>query len=159
MRDFFENLLKMKTMEDKVLTVNDIPEGYALCFNNGCADKDKCMHYQAMLLTSADRFKGNAVYPTAWQDGKCRCYREKKLVKKAWGFSSLYKNVDRRDRAEARRYVSSYFGRGNGPYYRAHHGEITLSPKQQEDILKIVANFGPIDGIKFDGYKIDWDFE
>ena len=146
-------------MEDKILKESDIPMGYELCFNSGCADKDKCMHYQAMLLTSAGRYSGSAVFPTAWQDGKCRCYREKKLVKKAWGFSGLYKNVERRDRAEARQCVSSYFGRGNGPYYRAHHGEILLSPKQQADILQIVAQFGPLDGIKFDGYKVDWDFD
>ena len=146
-------------MEEKELKARDIPMGYELCFNSGCANKDKCMHYQAMLLTSADRYKGQAIFPTAWQSDKCRCYREKKLVKKAWGFSGLYKNVDRRDRAEARQCVSSYFGRGNGPYYRAHHGEITLSPKQQADILQIVSQFGPLDGIKFDGYKIDWDFD
>lgn len=146
-------------MEEKELKAKDIPMGYELCFNSGCADKDTCMHYQAMLLTSADRYKGQAVFPTTWQGGKCRCYREKKLVKKAWGFSGLYKNVERRDRAEARQCVSSYFGRGNGPYYRAHHGEILLSPKQQADILQIVAQFGPLDGIKFDGYKVDWDFD
>ena len=146
-------------MEEKELKTNDIPMGYELCFNSGCADKGKCMHYQAMLLTSADRYKGQAVFPTAWQSGECRCYREKKLVKKAWGFSGLYKNVERRDRAEARQCVSSYFGRGNGPYYRAHHGEILLSPKQQADILQIVSQFGPLDGIKFDGYKVDWDFD
>ena len=80
-------------MEDKILKESDIPMGYELCFNGGCADKDTCMHYQAMLLTSADRYKGNAVFPTAWQDGKCRCYHEKKLVKKAWGFTNLYNNV------------------------------------------------------------------
>lgn len=146
-------------MEEKVLKANDIPMGYTMCFNDGCADKDKCMHYQAMLLTSAGRYSGSAVFPTAWQDGKCRCYREKKLVKKAWGFSGLYKNVDHRDKTAARQSVSSYFGRGNGQYYRAHHGEILLSPKQQEDILKIVSQYGPIDGIKFEHYKIDWDFE
>jgi len=47
----------------------------------------------------------------------------------------------------------------NGQYYRAYHGEITLSPKQQSDILQIVAQFGSLDGIKFDHYKTDWDFE
>ena len=96
-------------MEEKELKAKDIPMGYELCFNSACADKDKCMHYQAMLLTSADRYKGQAVFPTAWQSGNCRCYREKKLVKKAWGFSGLYKNVDSRDRTAARRSVSSYF--------------------------------------------------
>ena len=146
-------------MVEKDLKAKDIPLGFELCFNSACADKDKCMHYQAMLLTSADRYKGQAVFPTAWQSGNCRCYREKKLVKKAWGFSGLYKNVDSRDRTAARRSVSSYFGRGNGPYYRAHHGEILLSHKQQADILRIVSQFGSLDGIKFDGFKVDWDFD
>ena len=36
-------------MEEKVLKANDIPMGYAMCFNDGCADKGKCMHYQAMF--------------------------------------------------------------------------------------------------------------
>ena len=146
-------------MEDKILKESDIPMGYELCFNGGCADKDTCMHYQAMLLTSADRYKGNAVFPTAWQDGKCRCYYEKKLVKKAWGFTNLYNNVPHHERAVARSYVRGFWGSGNGQYYRAHHGEILLSPKQQEEILQIVSQFGPLDGIKFDGYKTDWDFE
>ena len=76
--------------------------GYAMCFNSGCADKDTCMHYQAMLLTSAGRYSGSAVFPTAWQDGKCRCYCEKKLVTKAWGFTNLYNNVPHYKRPEAR---------------------------------------------------------
>ncbi len=100
-------------MEDKILKESDIPMGYELCFNGGCADKDTCMHYQAMLLTSADRYKGNAVFPTAWQDGKCRCYHEKKLVKKAWGFTNLYNNVPHHERAVARSYVRGFWESGN----------------------------------------------
>ena len=84
-------------MEEKELKAKDIPMGYELCFNSGCADNDTCMHYQAMLLTSADRYKGQAVFPVAWQSGT--------------------------------------------------------------DILQIVAQFGSLDGIKFDGYKIEWDFD
>jgi hypothetical protein len=68
-------------MEEKVLTAKDIPWRYPLCFNNECADKDRCMHYQAWLLTPKDKFSGAAVYPTAWEDGQCRCFQEKKLVK------------------------------------------------------------------------------
>ena len=71
---------------------------------------------------------------------------------------NFYEHSDN-DKTAARQSVSSYFGRGNGQYYRAHHGEILLSPKQQEDILKIVSQFGPLDGIKFEHYKVDWDFE
>ena len=34
-----------------------------------------------------------------------------------------------------------------------------ISPKQQEDIMKIVAMFGSTEGIKFDHYVTAWDFE
>ena len=132
---------------------------YALCFNDACGLKDKCMHYQARLLTAEGRYSGQAVYPTAWQDGECRCFREKKLVKKAWGFSQLYKNVPHYQRAEARHCVRSYFSSGNGPYYRFYHGENKLSPQQQADILAIIAKFCPTDGVKFDHYVMDWDFD
>lgn len=117
------------------------------------------MHYQAMLLKRGECSYGSAVYPTAWQNGKCECYKEKKRVQKAWGFSQLYRNVNRYRKSEARQSVSSFFGRGNGPYYRAHHGELLLTPKQQEAIMNIIAQFGPTDGIKFDHYKTDWDFD
>jgi hypothetical protein len=67
--------------------------------------------------------------------------------------------VPQRQKAEARHYVHALFGRGNGPYYRAHHGDIMLSPQKQEDILAVLAKFGSIEGIGFDHYVIDWDFD
>ena len=45
-------------MEEKELKVEDIPKGYPLCFNNECADKDRCMHYQARLLMPKERYYG-----------------------------------------------------------------------------------------------------
>ena len=146
-------------MEEKELKGKDIPWGYSLCFNNECADKDKCMHYQARLLMPQDRYSGPAVFPTAWENGKCRCFREKRRVTKAWGFTKLYRNVPQHLKAEARQRVRALFGKGNGPYYRVHHGENMLSPEKQEEILKILARFGSIEGIKFDHYVTDWDFE
>ena len=146
-------------MEERELKAKDIPWGYPLCFNSGCADKDRCMHYQAWLVMPKDRNSGTAVYPTAWEDGPCRCFCEKKLVEKAWGFTRLYDNVPRGQRALARQCVHALFGGGNGPYYRVHNGERMLWPKKQEEILALLAKFGSIEGIKFDHYVTDWDFE
>ena len=146
-------------MEEKELNYKDIPSGYPLCFNNECTEKARCMHYQARLLMPEDRYTGAAVFPTAWQNSTCKCFREKRLVRKAWGFTKLYHNVPQRQKAEARQSVHAFFGRGNGPYYRAHHGELMLSPKQQEEIMKIIAKFGSAEGISFDHYVTDWDFD
>ena len=144
---------------EKELKAKDIPMGYALCFNDACNRKETCMHHLAQVLTShQEQHIGQAVYPTAWKDGECHCYCEKKLVRKAWGFSHLYDNVSKYHKAEARQRVRSYFSKGMGPYYRFHHGENMLTPKQQDDIMQILAQFGSIEGIKFDHYEIGWDF-
>lgn len=145
-------------MEEKELTYEDIPMGYPLCFNNECANKSRCMHHQARLLMPANRYYGSAVLPTAWQDGKCKCFHEKRLVRKAWGFTHFYDNVPQRQKSEARQCVHAFFGRGNGPYYRVHHGENMLSPEQQAKIMNIIAQFGSTDGIRFDHYVTGWDF-
>ena len=146
-------------MEEKVLNRKDVPMGYPLCFNSECTKKACCMHYQARLLMPEDRFCGSAVFPTAWQDGTCKCFREKRMVQKAWGFTKLYHNVPQRDKAEARSCVRNYFSRGCGPYYRYHKGENKLSPKQQADIMAILAKYGSTDGIRFDHYETAWDFD
>ena len=145
-------------MEEKKLTYKDVPMGYPLCFNDECAKKASCMHYQARLLLPEGRQHGAAIYPTAWQDGECKYFREKRFIKKAWGFTHLYDNVPQRDRAEARYCVRSSFSGGNGPYYRVHHGENMISPEKQQEILKILSRFGSTDGIRFDHYVEDWDF-
>ena len=145
-------------MENIELKSKDIPGGYALCFNSDCDKKESCMHYQAQLVAE-ERDKGSAVYPSAWQDGKCSCYKEKKLVQNAWGFSQLYCNLPSYLRAEARRSVSALFGSGNGQYYRAHHGWIMVSPKRQEEIKEVLAKFGSTEGVKFDRYVTVWDFD
>jgi hypothetical protein len=146
-------------MQEKELLEKDVPWGYSLCFNDDCANIDKCMHYQARLMMSKERYSGNAIYPTAWQDGECKCFSEKKLIEKAWGFKGLYKNVPRYLVAEARRRVRGYFGNGMSVYYRMNSGDNTLSPKQQEDIMKIISEFGSTEDVKFDHYITMWNFD
>ena len=105
-RGKMEDVREIKTkmnMEEKELKAKDIPWGYTRCFNDACKRKDTCMHYLANVLSNQqDRFTGMSVYPTAWLQDECPCYCEKKLVRKAWGFSHLYDNVPKYHKAEAR---------------------------------------------------------
>ena len=140
------------------LNLKNIPWGYELCFNNDCALRQQCMHYQASLLNPSERTSGPAVYPTAWASGECQRFCEVKMVQMAWGFSKIYSNVPSALKSEARRRVKHYFSSGNGPYYRYHHGENKLSPRQQEDIMQIVSQFGPTDGLSFDHYVTEYNF-
>ena len=148
----------MLEMMEKELKYENLPYGFQVCFNNDCKLRETCMHYQAGLLQPADKLSGHAVFPQAWKSGTCKCYLEKKIVRKAWGFSRIYRNVPQKEKAEARMYVKNYFSSGNGPYYRYYHGENLLSPKQQEDIMKILADYGPTEDLAFDHYVADFDF-
>ena len=58
-------------MEEKELTYKDVPNSYALCFNENCPLREKCLHYQAYLLKPDDRLGGPAVYPDAWKSNEC----------------------------------------------------------------------------------------
>ena len=91
--------------------------------------------------------------------GLAERFREKRLVKKAWGFTHLYDSIPQRQRADAREAVHTVFGSGNGPYYRAHHGEIMLSPEMQEKIIGALGGFCKADDVRFDHYVVCWDFE
>ena len=66
-RCFTEKKMKNKNMEEKELKAKDIPWGYALCFNDACSLKDKCMHHLARLMKSDGRDIGQAVFPTFWR--------------------------------------------------------------------------------------------
>ena len=144
---------------EKELEIKDIPSKYKLCFNEACQLRDNCMHYQAYLRKPETVLAGPAIYPDAWKNGQCEHFNEVKIVTKAWGFTRIYNNVPQYLVATARRKVCNYFSRGCGPYYRYHHGENKLTPHQQQDILNILAQYGPTDGLTFDHYKKDWDFE
>ena len=143
---------------EKRLELKNIPWEYELCFNEDCQLRDKCLHYQAYLLQPAERLGGPAVYPSAWKGGECSRFSECKLIRKAWGFTKLYKDVPSHLKSVARQQVMNYFSSGNGPYYRYHHGENLLSPRQQEDIIKIVATCGSTKPAVFDHYVEDFDF-
>lgn len=145
-------------MTEKILKYENLPFGFMVCFNSDCKLCDTCMHYQAGLLQPEGKLSGHAVFPQAWKSGTCKNYLEKKIVRKAWGFNHIYKNVPHYRKAEARMYVKNYFSSGNGPYYRYHHGENLLSPKQQEDIMKILAGYGSTEDLAFDHYVTDFDF-
>lgn len=145
-------------MEEKKLVFEDAPWNYSLCFNSECKKCDLCLDYLIGPLVPEDYYTGNAVYPSAWKDGDCRCFREKKIVKFAWGFNNLYANQTRGQTSDIRSSIRAYIGNGMSAYYRYHHGERLLTPKQQQEILDIVKLFCSKENATFDHYVLAWDF-
>ena len=145
-------------MEEKTLTFNDAPSGYALYFNHDCPLHDRCMHYYMGQLAPDDKTSGAAIYPSACKDGKCRHFANTEKVQFAWGFEGLYKNLPRNMVSTARQALRNYLGNGMSAYYRIHHGEKLLSPARQQEIINFMARFGSTEGLSFDHYVEKYDF-
>lgn len=145
-------------MKKKEPTFNDAPPGYPVCFNEQCSRHGDCMHYHIGTLVPSYKKMGKAIFSNAWKDGECEFFSVKHPVRMAWGFNGLYKNMNNFHAAEARQQVRYYFGSGKGVYYRYHHGEKLLSPKQQQEILHIASLCGNVEGAEFDHYVTTYDF-
>lgn len=145
-------------MNEIVLDIQKMPADYAFCFNQQCPLHEHCMHFVVGQQAPCIRLFGPAVYPWALHDGQCEMYRESVPVQMAWGFARLYDHLPHHVIASARRSVQLYFSGGVGPYYRYHHGERKLSPKQQQEIIAIVMSCGSTQIPRFDHYELTYDF-
>lgn len=136
----------------------NVPEGYLYCFNTGCPREKECMRHFAAEHIVHNTIMGSAVFPTALLvDGGCPKFKQKRVVKAAWGFSHLFKEVKERHATLLRDKIKAYLG-GNGTYYRYHHGERLLTPEQQEWILNLFRQYGYAEGLEFEGYRNVWDW-
>lgn len=145
-------------MPDYPFNFNDIQPSWALCFNDSCPHREHCMRHFAGRHLPNGRLIGPAVYPKALQDDRCQYFVEKRVVRAAWGFSQLFKDIKLKDNTQLRNSIKSYLG-GHGTYYRYMKGERTLSPEQQEWILDLFRRHGYTDNLVFDHYKDRWNFD
>ena len=141
----------------KEIDFTTVPVSFRLCFNSQCPMSDRCLHYQTGLQLPPARTAGEAVYPNALSDGQCHYFREAAEQQMAWGFSMLYEPLKRYFRGEARESVKQYLG-SNGTYYRYHHGERRLTTAQQEQILRILQQYGHPGPLVFDHHEPGYDF-
>ena len=116
------------------------------------------MHYFAGQHLPADRMTGFAIYPNALQNGKCRFYVKKRVIRAAWGFRKLFLNVKHVDDTPICREIQQYLG--NRPTcYRYMNGQLTLTPGQQAGIIDIFREYGYTEELSFDNYIDRYAYE
>ena len=135
-----------------------VPADYMYCFNVGCPRERECMRHFAGEHIDPKVKQGSAVFPTALQEGTvCQKFKQKRVIKAAWGFDHLFADVKARHTTLLRNKLKDYLG-GNGTYYRYHHGERLLTPEEQEWILNLFHQYGYTEDLHFDGYRDVWDW-
>lgn len=131
----------------------DLPYNWTYCFNDECQRKDECVCYLSRKYMKDDMLIARTVMPNAWKNKECAAFSQIRVLKVAWGFDSLFRDVKMRDASTLRLRLRSYLG-SKGQYYRYKLGQLKLSPKQQKEVLQIFCDFG-YDDVKFDHYEYE----
>lgn len=148
---------KNEKMTTLTLTSDQIPPSYARYFQADCPKADTCARFLAGQHIPPKTTKGEAIYPTARQEGDCKHYKQTRIIHAAYGFGTLFAEVKKKDDTPLRDRIKAYLG-GNTTYYRYHHGERLLTPEQQQWIINLFRQRGYTENLHFDGYLDMYDF-
>lgn len=135
-----------------------VPPTFPLCFNTSCSRITTCLRYTAGLNLPKTKLYALSVLPHTLQpNGVCPMYRDNSPIKGAYGFSTLFSNVRKKDISLIRGKVKEYLGSQSG-YYRYNKGTRLLLPVQQEKILQLFREHGYQENLRFDHYCETYDF-
>ena len=144
-------------MKEKELKWGMVPEGWALCFNQNCPLRESCLRYQAGRLAPEEVTITRCVTPRAVTDGPCAYFASMELQTMAYGFSTIYERVLKKDFTIMRKAMTNHLS-GKRYYYEYMRGERALSPEQQEWIRSLFAEHGYADCVAFDRYEPSFCF-
>ena len=147
----------MKKVDSIPFDFSEVPPSWHFCFCGECPQHEDCLHFIAGLHLPDDLTWGDAIFPTAYKNGSCRHYKQLRVVRAAYGFAPLFKEVKQKDYTLLRELMKQYLG-GHGTYYRYNRGERLLTPEQQEWILQLFARYGYRENLTFEHYKDVVDF-
>jgi hypothetical protein len=143
--------------KELVFNYADAPKHWFNCFHAACTKAGECMHFLTGRNLPDGMTFGNAIYPTAYQNGTCEHFKQVRVIRGAYGFNGMLHEMTRRDEVQLRSLIKAYLG-GNGTYYMYNNGVKLLTPEQQEWILRLIRQHGYTGEKEFDGYRYQYDF-
>ena len=148
-------------MTNKVLTFDDVPYWWAICTNNDCQLRDRCLRRQAAAVAPPTATAHLSIIPHDRGDVDCPHFVAYETLRFARGFAGIFADVHREHRAHMKLAIMKYLGHtttSKGTYYRYLHGERLLSPEQQVWIGRLMQRFGYSPDVSFDSYVDDFTF-
>lgn len=141
-----------------MINFNDIPDRWAVCLNDNCPKADECLRHLASKEMPQTVTRWMCVMPSALQDGECKYFVKEEKIRMARGFRSLFDGMSSRDaRHDLRMKLSEFFG-STGSFYRCKDGKRLLTPQEQQEIMKLIEQYGYKTESVFDEYVITYEF-
>lgn len=146
-----KQLKQLKEAFDK----GNTPKQVLFCFQGQCPKSSECVHYLCYLARGEAEEWGKAVFPKVLTEQACPFWAPLRVVRMAWGFDNLFRDVRVKDAPKLRAAMIALFG-SKGQYYRFKLGQRKLVPEQQADVKKLFADYGYGD-VAFDHYAEELD--
>ena len=143
-------------LDDPDFVNSIIYHGWYYCFNAECPRSAECICYISSRFIPEGKEYGNAIYPNALRDGKCKHFMRARVEMTAWGMTHLYDNVQLKDADNLKYKMISLLG-GRTKYYRYHRGEVHLTPELQQEANQLFAQYG-YQPPRFDHYQNEVGF-
>lgn len=144
--------------KDQDLFFTQIPCRWAVCFLPDCAQKESCLRHRMYVEACAGRDAVYAVTPAAGPGVECSAFVPIRTVKKAKGMQRLMDSLPAKLSRQLKHELYNYLN-GRSNYYRYLHGDMLLSPVQQQEIAARVARMGSGLCVEFDAYVDEIDFQ
>lgn len=123
---------------------------WSFCFNEQCPLAKDCALQLSVAYKDPEKTEGYSIYPDAYRNNQCKHFTQMQLVRMAYGMENLLENLKSKDVSAFRISMNGYLGSSTS-YYRYKLGQVGLTPKQQQYILRWCEQRG-YTNIKFDRY-------
>lgn len=144
-----KNVLKMAFDEGRM------PRSVTYCFLSNCPQRETCVHHLCFLANGERMEKGRAVFPGALKKDGCPYFAPLRMVRMAWGFDGLFRDVKVKDAPKLRAQMRELLG-SKGQYYRYKLGRMKLLPEQQAEVERLFSSFGYSE-VEFDHFSDEID--
>ena len=134
------------------LSYADVPDEWALCFQDDCALRDSCLRFRMGLLMPDTVTLHNVVLPHARRTGACTLYADGQPVQLAWGMRGLFANVPEWKAKAIRAELYDLFG-SRAQYFRYRNGRYPITPERQAQVAQLFSQHGISTPPRFDAVQ------
>ena len=132
--------IKRNDMETKDFNFEKRPLGYFNCLSDSCPLAEKCLRRISARYSEENDETFRVVNHRLLDENNCKYYVENKKVDVAYGMTKSFEEVKAKDIVQIRKSLQNYFGYAE--YYRRRNASKPITPKEQEVVKKIFADFG-----------------
>ncbi|MBR1682418.1 MAG: hypothetical protein IJ700_03565 [Bacteroidaceae bacterium] len=141
----------------KKLTYKDAPHDWAICFQDDCPRRERCLRHAVALLAPPALTHHATVLPAAREGDPCSLFATAEPVRLARGMKGIMQGVPKGQTTDIRQGLYGIFS-SCPHFYRYRRGDYDITPEQQERVAALFRKHGITTEPHYDKTTIDYYF-